>query len=634
MRFFGLTATEFTLLFAGAAGLAVFFYLLSFRLRKLVVATDPIWRQVVGRRRTPFRKLLALLGQILILFLLSLALADPRIVPPERQAPVAAVVVVDISASMGARLRESTRLDEAKGLVLALIEQMGPRDRLMLMVMDDGCRPLTAFSSDTEELERATDSLQSGGMPENFDAAMNFALSSLQRDGLPEELRRRLVFISDHFHKPDPNLDFGEVELLQVALGKPMGNLALTAFDVRRRGGAAAGSELFVEVSNHGARDRFAKLSIHTEHDLLGEEQLSIKARGRLSRSFFMEPGKARHIMATLTPKAGRGSVDGFVVDDRAFAVVPERRARRILVVSSGNLYIEMALKLDPSLDVQVIRPEQFQSGMLANFQAAVFDGLCPASSIPALYFSVPDASACPFVVDALVEKPRLLPMRGDHPVSQALTLVDVQIRRAHRLKPRAGDVELLADEGGPLVIAREEGALRSLAFGFDVAESDLPLRVAFPMLLHNAMVWFLGEDLDLGFDENAVGRVLRLPDWVDEKTRIETPDGQVVVAQALGGRPMLRPRVPGFYKLHRGDRSQIIPVNFHNERESRLWGERQPGPGRMLWAPDTDVPSALVDGFDKRVFEYPPMQWPIVLLVIAWLLLFDWVFFCFRILF
>ena len=54
------------------------------------------------------------------------------------------------------------------------------------------------------------------------------------------------------------------------------------------------------------------------------------------------------------------------------------------------------------------------------------------------------------------------------------------------------------------LVVAREEssrvGLRRSLALGFDLRQSDLPLRVAFPLLLMNALDWFAGEvDEDLG---------------------------------------------------------------------------------------------------------------------------------------
>ena len=53
MRLFGLTPTEFTLLFCAAALLAVIIYLLAFRKRTVVVAADPIWRKIVGKRRTP-----------------------------------------------------------------------------------------------------------------------------------------------------------------------------------------------------------------------------------------------------------------------------------------------------------------------------------------------------------------------------------------------------------------------------------------------------------------------------------------------------------------------------------------------------------------------------------------------------
>ena len=43
----------------------------------------------------------------------------------------------------------------------------------------------------------------------------------------------------------------------------------------------------------------------------------------------------------------------------------------------------------------------------------------------------------------------------------------------------------------GPLLVAFERGKLRVLFIGFDLTASDLPFRVAFPVLFHNVFEWF-----------------------------------------------------------------------------------------------------------------------------------------------
>jgi Ca-activated chloride channel family protein len=630
MRLFGLTPTEFTLLFCTAAILAVIIYLLSFRKRTVMVAADPLWRKIVGKRRTPFRKLLALAIQLLVLFLLSLALGDPRILPGEAKLPVTMALVVDVSAGMGAREQGGTRLDRALELSAGIADAMGPRDRMVLMAMDDSCRPLVPYTSDPDAIKNALAGLQLTTVSEEAQKAVNFAVSTLTGTGFADDAVGRIVLVSDRFHavQVPPGL-----ELVQVAVGESTENLAVTAFDVRPRGGAARGSEVFLEVANYGQRSRKARLSIHTKKALLGEEVLDVPAAGTVTRSYFLQPLQDDRVMATLTAARGGGPADGFTLDDRAYALTPEQSARRVVLVTEGNLYLEKALSLNPSIDVKVISPAHFRPEALAGAQAVFFDGICPPAPVHAVYFNPAQTSGCPFASDREVRFPALLPLRGDHPVTRGITLIDVQVQQACRLLPEPGDVELLSDEGGPLVIARERDSVRLLGVGFDVSKSDLPLRVAFPILLHNVLDWFLGEAAIGGFNESSVGDLVELPAWVDPREGIEEPTGNRIMPREVGDKLLLRPRVPGYYSAQQRKNQWVLPVNFYQEEESVLAGDRRESDGRVRWRAG-EPPGPVVAGFDKAEVPEPPMQWPIILLAVAWLLLFDWIFYVFRILF
>lgn len=635
MRLTGLTPAEFTLLFSGAALLAVLFYLLSFRRRMAVVAADPLWRRVVGKRRTPFRKLLALLGQLLILFLLVLALGDPRISPEGMQPPVAVAAVVDTSASMGALEPEGTRLEQARRVIEAVAEEMGPRDRLMLMALNDGCRPQTPFTTDIERIRAALAELEPSAMPENPDRGLLFAASALGGAGLPADARRRILLISDRFHPLSAESIPENTELWQVAVGASSENLAVTALDVHRRGGAARGHEVFVEVTNYGLRDQRARLSIHTPASLLGEERIGVPAGQSVSRTYFLEPVEGERLMATLTAGRGSAAADGFSIDDRAFARIAMREDRKVVLVTENNLFLSKALALNPSISLVTVSPRRVGPRVLQGALAAVFDGVCPATDLPAAYFNPPPGSGCPFSVGDPVEFPALLPLRGDHPVTDGVTLVDVRIQRAHRLVPVAGDTELLSDAEGPLVIARRDNGRKLLGVGFDVAESDLPLRVAFPLMMHNILDWFIGEEAGPGLQGSSVGGLVEIPDWVDPSRGVTGPQGGLFMPRRIGGRWLFRPRSPGFYTAGTGPHRWLTPVNFHRIDESTIAGDRRPGPGRIHWNRATPQQrAALSEGFDPVEHAAPEAQWPTVLLAVAWLLLFDWIFFCFRILF
>jgi hypothetical protein len=630
MRLFGLTPTEFTLLFCAAAMLAVIIYLLAFRKRTVVVAADPIWRKIVGKRRTPFRKLLALLIQLLVLFLLSLALGDPRILPAQVKPPVSMALVLDVSASMSAKDGGGTRMDRAVELSRAVADAMGPRDRMTLMAMDDSCRPLLPYTSDPQEIHDALGDLKPTTVSEEAQTAVDFAASTLTGSGSSEDAVGRIVLVSDRFHAVEVP---PEIELAQVVVGEGTENLAVTAFDIRPRGGAARGSEVFLEVANYGRRSQKVRLSIHTQAALLGEEILEVPAQGSETRSYFLQPLETDRVMATITAARGGGPADDFVLDDRAFALTPEQSTRRVVLVTSGNLYLEKALALNPSVGLKVVKPGRYKPSVLAGAQAVFFDGICPPAPIHAAYFNPPGDSGCPFAYDREVDFPVLLPLRGDHTVTRGITLIDVQVQQACRLLPEPGDVELLSDQGGPLVIARQKDSVRMLGVGFDVSKSDLPLRVAFPILLHNVLDWFLGEASIGGFNESGVGDLMELPAWVNPEEGVMDPAGGRVAPRQVSNKLLLRPRLPGYYTAHRGNRRWVAPVNFHLKDESMPVGDRRESADRFRWR-SGEPPAPVVTGFDKAEYPEPPLQWPLILLAIAWLLLFDWIFYVFRILF
>jgi hypothetical protein len=642
MRFFGLSATEFSLLFALSALALVVFYLFSSRRRTIVVATDPIWRRATGRRRTPFRKLLSLLLQILIVFIISLALADPRSLGPASGRPLALALVVDTSASMAAHESDGTRLERARRLARTIVDRLAPGDRLALFAMDDSCRPLTGFK-DAKEVTASLGELEPAAAAEDTRKAVAFASAALAADCDPDYCEQRIVLISDHFHDLEPAVPGQGPKVLQFSIGEVSSNLELTAFDVRPRRGAARGSEVFVEVKNRGPGISQARLRIHTPQVVLDDEKIEIDPGKSFSRAYFLRPIMGERLIATLTAKGSDERADAFSLDDRAYALLPQRTARRVLLVTDGNIFLEKALSLDPSLGLEVVKPSAFKPASLTGVEAVFFDGVCPDSPVPAAYFNVPAAApgGCPFITAGEVDFPKLLPIRGDHPLTDGITLIDMQIGRARRLVPESNDVEILRDQSGPLMIAREKdwhgGKQRFLAAGFDLAESDLPLRVAFPQLIHNCLKWFLGP----AGDSLQIGPGVAAPVFFPPRTAIKDPRGKLLSAQSIGQgtnrRWFVVPSLPGFYSLRRGKSEKLLAVNFRIDSESELIGDRRPGPGRILWRPG-DSAEALMAGLgiaEPRSLPFKPgLQWPALLLGVAWLLFFDWLFFCLRMLY
>src|SRR5215210_2655804 len=128
----------------------VAFYFLKLKRPRVELPSLVLWRQVLSDQRvnSPFQKFkrnLLLLLQILLLTLLVLAAMQPFL-RGEAERAERLPVLIDVSASMAALDREggTSRLDDAKQRVRALIDGMLPDQQLCLVAFSKTARRLTS----------------------------------------------------------------------------------------------------------------------------------------------------------------------------------------------------------------------------------------------------------------------------------------------------------------------------------------------------------------------------------------------------------------------------------------------------------------------------------------------------------
>src|SRR5437879_10481784 len=78
----------------------------------------------------------------------------------------------------------------------------------------------------------------------------------------------------------------------------------------------------------------------------------------------------------------------------------------------------------------------------------------------------------------------------GD-PLLANVDLQDVHVARSEDLRASPFGRPLISSLQTPLVLVRDE-PFRQVLVGFDLHESDLPLRIAFPILVQNLSEWML----------------------------------------------------------------------------------------------------------------------------------------------
>lgn len=510
--------------------LIVLLYMLRTRRQDVPVSTLLLWqrarRDLAAQR--PARRVersLLLVAQLLAAALIVLALARPQLPLPGRGEPV--VVVIDTSASMQATDEAPSRFAAAvRAAQEAAASAQGP-----VMVITAGARPRIAVPFSDPPLARdGLARLRATDGPGRLDQAITLALG--QRTG---GTRPRVEVFTDRAGAAVPGVTYHVV-------GSGVRNLGIAGIHVERDAG---GSVLVVQVHNAGDRPERVPVIV-----TLGDRRLA-------DRAFSVAAGA----VASLTvPVAGRGVArielgtrDLLDVDDVAYAVVGTPPPRVILAGSPDRVLAEalaaIPVRFAPALRVT---PEA-----LAASDVVILNRTPPVELPPGNYLLLgTTAPNLPLATDGTAHAPQLLRWAGRHPVMRYVDLGEVTIGEALRLVPRGGDV--LAEGDTPLIWAYDGDGIRAVVLAFSLDQSDLPLRVAFPILLSNALSWLSGAERLY-----AAGDTIAIPSGSAPAAVVAGPDGGTQRVETTGGRIVL-PAVErvGVYTVRIGDREVRLAVN------------------------------------------------------------------------
>ena len=327
---------------------------------------------------------------------------------------------------------------------------------------------------------------------------------------------------------------------------------------------------------------------------------VSTPSAAKLQRFYPNLGGASRTLEARIAlSTADAPKHDDLPADDHAFAVLPERRRTKVLAVTPGNTYLEAAMLLDEYLEVTTVAPNEMVSALgKAKYDVAIYDGVTPALTpgLPALYLD-PHGNNGPIkVVDKpLLEEPAfdIIDHVHPHPILRWTALDNVGIAVATKLIPGPGDKVVGAANAGAILVAGSRSQTKFVMLGFDVRQSDFPLRIAWPVFLLNTINWFVEEDAEYlsSFRTGDVWHVAVPPGATNEATLIEPrPDGQVANDQEAAD-----------YHL-----SHTVPIQ---ENRAVFFGTRagfyrlriaQPGGGERR--SDTVFASNLVDPIESDI--------------------------------
>src|SRR5439155_1476188 len=154
-------------------------YFLRIRRPTRIVPALHLWPDQIRDRQAnvPWQKLRfswLLLLQLLVAAFLVAAAVQPALPASASLAPHN-IVLLDASASMQAKDVQPSRLEDAKRQISAMIDQLGPQDRMTLIAMQSTPRIVASGSADHDSMHRALSGVAASNGPADLSAALSLA---------------------------------------------------------------------------------------------------------------------------------------------------------------------------------------------------------------------------------------------------------------------------------------------------------------------------------------------------------------------------------------------------------------------------------------------------------------------------
>lgn len=561
-------------------------YMLRLRRTDMQISSTFLWQQLVRDREAnaPWQRLRPhplLLLQLLILAALVLSLMRPY-QEVETFATGRTVLLVDASASMNSRdVDDDSRFEAAKDIALDNIDTLGGDDTMTIIRVAEIPEVLAADSRDRGVLRRAIREAEPGSSQSDWESA--FALAAAGGRDI-EDLQ--VVILSDGGLPTNLPEIQGKVQYEKV--GTADDNLAISALAIRALPNEAP--QLFAKITNFGDQDAEFIFQLDLNGSLYSAETYTVGG-WRINEAGEGEwgtvdifvtdlPANVNYAKATLIH---RNREDYLADDDVAYTVFNQGSGGTVLLVTERNIFLEEMLRSLPGVELTVVSPE---AGLpVSDYDLYIFDEWVPVQ-LPRgdIFFINPTGNTSFFSVTGTSTESAIDDDTGgvlpDDPRTQYLSFGAVNIREFSTfVQVEWADVLVQTAAGRPLLMAGENGGQQVAILAFALQDSDLPLQIAFPIMMSRLLEWFSAQRAISIGDSVVPGSPLAIRPTVDaDEVKITKPDGETVTLSLEESPQVIFADTIqlGLYRLDifyegREVQRDYFAVNLFSDAESRI---------------------------------------------------------------
>ncbi len=584
-------------IFLGLGALAlpvIALYILKVKRRKATVPYLRLWEELLveTRARSLFQRLkrfYSLLLQLLILGSIIFALAQPALeLASVKKESI--VVLLDTSASMNAVENTDTgrtRFDALRERASQYVEDRSFEDEMMLVSVSDRVDVLSSFNRSTLRLRGALEKLKPTQRSLDFERALAFAEEVTREKENPV-----ILVLSDGAAGGLADALRGMENTALVPIGEAERNVGITRFAARKN--TSLGTDYVLGLlQNFGPEpvEVRCELWVNEKTAKVWDQELPPGEEVEFHHELSFDEGGTLQLVID--------HEDALAVDNRAWAIVRPTRLRKVILIAPDAAAAEPFWLALESM-AEVVSPASF------TCSPATFDGLSPEDQQADLLLCVGDLPAKLPESGNLVlmntDVPEFLPATQtgidpapdawdwdrEHLLNRYLNYRDLPFPPARNLRLDAGTA-LVTSYEGPLIAAFDMPGRRVVYVAFDMTARMFPFRLAFPMLLRNAIAWFEVEEdvvLEASYAPGETIQPLRRiadgevqavyqrdGEWVDDAVPVQ--DGRFFFTGT---------DEPGGYLFRFAGANHATAVNLFDHRESNV------------------APSVLEDGDEQTI--------------------------------
>jgi hypothetical protein len=591
-------------------------YFLKLKRQPLQVPSTFLWQKSVEDLHVNslfqrLRKNLLLFLQLLICALALLALLRPAWFASQSGGQ-RHVLVIDNSASMSATDVQPNRLEFAKRQAIReVVDNMEGDDIAMVIAFNDSASVVQSYTSNRQLLRERIDSIQATQRTTNLREALevasglanpqSFSVGARDQTARVEDSGRPQLHLFTDGGFPDvKDFSLGSLSLAGATtdekdkekayfnvIGTESNNVAIVGMMVRRNEEHLEQLQVFARLYNFSPSAITCNSQLLLDGELNDAREVKIEPKSEQPVAFDLENLEQGILELRLDAN------DSLASDNVARCVVGNIRRAKVLFVTGGNRWLDLALKTDAVQQVaevdhalpSALDGDDFkQKAASGHYDLIIFDG-CSPEIMPqcnTLFFgAVPRVPG--LGEPRILKGPIVAEVNDTHPLFRFLSMENVSIIESLLPELPAGTEWLLESGDGPLAYLLTREGFWDCVIGFglkrpgeeDKWNTDWFLQRSFPMFVFNAMR-VLGNVQDAIADEAILpGQTVVL--------RSESP-ADVMEVKGPEGRRQKLDRSPqgnflfnqsdqiGVYEFGEGDRvERRFAVNLFDLRESNI---------------------------------------------------------------